>query len=425
MICEHCGHKNKKKAKFCQECGGSLIAAFPAFDDEAAEFDFTPIGGETEALREPRPENATPEQDEYLVGSDYRAPQPNWRNGDTMEMAPLEGDASRRVQQFRVPEETEKKGRGKLIAILIAATLALAGIGIGGYLFMGGSLPQFWLGSAHALPDVVGMNKDAATELLLAQDFDVKIMEVKSDDVPGIVLLMDPRAGRRLSPGSEVVLQVATPRIIPDIIGKTEEEATDALTKEGFTKIRTVKEKSNEEEGTVLSVDPSAGMVAKASMTITMVIAEPYTVPDVVGMDVDDAVALMQEEGYEVSRVEVYSDLPEGTVVSTDPEAGAQLNSGSTVTLNVAKSRAAELIAATHSYLANVGILTVGGTNYEILFPDSGYFEVTYKGDNTTEATLTVMGITTLPDGEVLRGSAKTRVVSFVWNDDNTLAYVA
>ncbi|MCL1798492.1 MAG: PASTA domain-containing protein [Eggerthellaceae bacterium] len=424
MNCPHCGYKNNRKAKFCQECGETLVEPYQAFDEGSPEFDFSPIGADLDPSFGDASEKDLSEEGKYLVGSEYRAPEPNWRSGDTMELPPLEGEDPRRPQQFRVPELEEGRGRGKRIALILAAIAVLAGVAFGGYLFSGGSFPSFDLGNAKGLPDVVGMNKGEASEVLEEQGFTVKVMEVKSDDTPDRVLLMDPSAGRRISPGSEVVLQVATPRVVPDIMGLSQADALVALEKEGLEKVEHLKRKSDEPEGTVLAVDPVAGTVAKASTPIKVTLAEPFTVPDVVGMDLAGAIDALEEEGYEAYQVLVYSDLPEGTVVSSDPAAGTKLASGSTVTISIAKSRAAELIEATQVYLASAGSLAIEGTTYEIVSPDDGYYEVSYQGNNLTQATLTVVGVATLPDGEVVRGAQKQREVTFVWNDDNTLSYI-
>ncbi|WP_246219148.1 transglycosylase domain-containing protein [Phytoactinopolyspora halotolerans] len=60
------------------------------------------------------------------------------------------------------------------------------------------------------------------------------------------------------------------------------------------------------------------------------------TVPDVRGMSEDDAIDALEDEGFSVSvAARINSDLPEGVVVSSDPGAGSETASGTTVQLFV------------------------------------------------------------------------------------------
>ncbi|WP_029088707.1 Stk1 family PASTA domain-containing Ser/Thr kinase [Brevibacterium album] len=63
------------------------------------------------------------------------------------------------------------------------------------------------------------------------------------------------------------------------------------------------------------------------------------TVPDVqTGQDPDEAVALIEEAGFEVETVEAHSDsVPAGRVLGADPAGGAELRPGDTVTLTLSQ----------------------------------------------------------------------------------------
>jgi len=65
---------------------------------------------------------------------------------------------------------------------------------------------------------------------------------------------------------------------------------------------------------------------------------EQVTVPDVVGegLTPDEAQAVLADAGLDWAVVEEESaEHPEGTVLGTDPEAGTQVDAGSTVTIGV------------------------------------------------------------------------------------------
>ena len=62
---------------------------------------------------------------------------------------------------------------------------------------------------------------------------------------------------------------------------------------------------------------------------------DQVTVPTIVGNTATDAQTKLQNAGFEVSTVEVGSDEPAGTVVSSDPAEGTQVDPGSTITISV------------------------------------------------------------------------------------------
>lgn len=353
--------------------------------------------------------------DECLVDSGYTPPAAAWRSGDTMEMPRVEGKAAPKQKEFRAPDPREKKhGRGRVVAIvivlLVAAAAAAAGITY-----------QMELWGGKVVPDVAGMTQADATYQLEGKGFTVRATQVKSDETEGLVLLTDPGSGGRAEEGSEVVIHVAVPRIVPDVVGKTRDEAAKLLEAEDFARVTFAEEKSDTAEGTVLSVTPEAGEKAKASTDITVTVAVSFTVPDVANQPLDAAKAALQEASY-VPEVAYYytEDVPEGTVVGTSPAAGEKLASGSSVTVNVAMSRASVLVPAAKDYLSSIGTISLGGTTYEIVSVD----DVKYTGYNQTSFTVTAAAVTTL-DGETVRGSAKQKSGTIVWDDSDNVVSIS
>ncbi|TDE00479.1 penicillin-binding protein [Jiangella asiatica] len=85
---------------------------------------------------------------------------------------------------------------------------------------------------------------------------------------------------------------------------------------------------------------PEDGFTAPDPSTIRGVSA---TVPDVRGMDADAAIAALGEAGFSASIAgEVNSDLSAGLVVRTDPEAGAEVASGTGVGLYISNGQPEE-----------------------------------------------------------------------------------
>lgn len=477
MICPKCHSENRDDAKFCNECGTSLApgeaeahdegdaapsgplnpASLPEIavegvnvDGEGNRFDPASISadaaddrpGETsggaaegDASPENRPdanpaEGPAPAQrkdeaaktqaidlsgfDECLVDAGYVPPAASWRSGDTMKMPAVEGDgaSSTRQKEFRAPDAPGKKGgKGKTIAIALSIVLVLAAVAAGATYQM-----ELWGG--RMVPDVVGMTQADATYTLEGKGFSARATQVKSDETEGLVLLMDPGAGSRREEGAEVVIHVAAGRAVPEVLGLSEDEAAAALEQEGLDKATFVYEKSDEPKGTVLAIDPAPGEKVRAATPITVTVAQPYTVPDVAGMDPDGALAALEGESLVGSVSYVYSEeASPGSVLGTEPVAGTEVASGTEVSVLVAKSRASELVEAAKALLASGRSVKIDGVDYLISSCDA----VAYEGGDTVSYTITAQPYTYLL-GVMLPLEARAVSGTIVWDADNRIA---
>lgn len=358
---------------------------------------------------------------ECLVDPGYEPPAAAWRSGDTMEMEPVEGGGSGRQKQFRAPDPKEKRRRSSrrktVVALVVVLVLALAAGAAVTY--------QMEIWGGHTVPNVVGKSQADATYELERKGFAVRWTQVKSDDVEGKVLLTDPSAGSRKEAGTEVVIHVSVARTVPSVVGATKDEAAALFEAEEFANVEYQAVKSDEAEGTVLSVEPAAGEKAKASTHIVVQVATPFTVPDVLGKTQEQAeAALADEAGYVADVRWVYTeDMEEGLVASTDPVAGTKLASGSAVTVNLAKSRAKELVSATHTFFQSSGQFAIDGVTYEV---DPDTLDVEYAGDGTTSYSVSARVVETKDylffGTQTLYGDWKTVSGTITWNDQNGIA---
>lgn len=350
--------------------------------------------------------------DEYLPKGTYSAPEPSWRDGGTMRMPRIEEESSINDQKsFRAPEK-KKRGSGVKIALAVILVLALCGAGAAFATY------QMELWGGKVVPDVVGMTQADATNTLQSKGFAVRATQVKSDETEGVVLLMDPGKGGRMQEGGEVVIHVATARQVPAITGMARADAEAALSAEGLDNVTITTQRSDEAEGTVLSVDPAEGQKVRANTAVTVVVAEPYTVPSIANMTQSQATTALQEAGYNPYIEYVYTEeYVEGTVLGTNPGEGERLPSGSDVGIRVAMSRANELVSATQYLLAPGATVVIDGINYDIVSCDS----VTYQGNETTAYTITATPFTYFL-GVKLPLSAQAVSGSITWTADNTIA---
>lgn len=351
--------------------------------------------------------------DEYLPQGSYAVPTPSWRDGGTMRMPRIEEESSINDQKsFRAPDGRKGGRAGLKIVLSIILALLLCGA-IAAF-----ATYQMELWGGKTVPDVVGMTQADATNTLQSKGFSVRSTQVKSDETEGVVLLMDPGSGSRLDEGGEVVIHVAVSRQIPDILGASRADAEAALSAEGLDAVTFTTQRSDEAEGTVLSIDPEVGSKARSTTAVTVVVAEPYTVPSVDGMNQDEASAALEEAGY-VSHVEyVYTeDYQQGTVLGTDPAAGERVSSGSDIAIRVAMSRGTELIGATQWIFSAGNTVIFDGVSYEINSCDN----VTYEGDDTTAYTVTATPYTYLL-GIKVPLDARTISGTITWTSDNLIA---
>lgn len=226
-----------------------------------------------------------------------------------------------------LPERKRRLPRWALALIAVAVVAVAAGIA---YLTYANEL---WGGKT--VPEVVGLTEEDARYRLETAGFAVEVEYRAGDGDFGTVLAVDPDEGVRADPAAGVTLVVAGERVIPSVVGLSEEEATQALYDAGAANVVVARQSSDEAAGTVLAVDPAEGSPFVSDDEITLTVAQPYTVPELEGMSEDEALAALEDVGLSGTVSYVESDAKKGTVVGTDPKAGTEIAGGSEITLSV------------------------------------------------------------------------------------------
>jgi beta-lactam-binding protein with PASTA domain/tRNA A-37 threonylcarbamoyl transferase component Bud32 len=127
------------------------------------------------------------------------------------------------------------------------------------------------------VPNVVNQTYDAAKATLEGLGFKVSRIDEVSDADINTVTKQRPDGGLLLAKGRTVVLTVSSAEVtVPNVVGQTFEQASAALAKVGLTATRVDTESADKPPGTVLSTDPAAGAkVAKSTAVTVAVAAEP------------------------------------------------------------------------------------------------------------------------------------------------------
>ena len=122
---------------------------------------------------------------------------------------------------------------------------------------------------------------------------------------------------------------------VPDVTGKTYEEAQKELNKYDLGIHKSTAPSDTVAKGKIISQDPADGKKVKKHTTVNVVIssgeeAKTTTIPNVVGMSEADAEKALQDKNLVVKKGDpVYSDdVEQGEVVSVSPSEGLARNSG-------------------------------------------------------------------------------------------------
>lgn len=125
---------------------------------------------------------------------------------------------------------------------------------------------------------------------------------------------------------------------IPDVSGKPVDEAQTTLRAAGYNPVIGSTVASNKSRGTVAYTSPAAGSSAAGAATVTLFISDgsgKLTVPDVTGVEVSSAVALLKQIGFTNIRRADGGDLGATDVVnSVNPAVGSAVEPGAQITLD-------------------------------------------------------------------------------------------
>ncbi|MEN8233659.1 MAG: PASTA domain-containing protein, partial [Actinomycetota bacterium] len=222
------------------------------------------------------------------------------------------------------------------------------------------------------VPDVVGQTEADANAAITGAGLSVAKVEAPDDTVPvGGVAAQNPAAGTLVDPGAQVTITVSTgPDVpstvpVPDVTGKTANEALSELEAAGFTVQLEEEDSADVEEGLVIGTNPSAGTEVAPGTTVVVTVSSgppPVVVPDLIGMTADEAEAAAADAGLTITFEEDPEEPdPDGFVVGQDPSAGSPAEPGSEVVAQLSPKTGEPWATLT---LDDRQILTVAGINF-------------------------------------------------------------
>ena len=130
---------------------------------------------------------------------------------------------------------------------------------------------------------------------------------------------------------------------MPDVVGMNEDAAYSLLTGRGLVVRREYVKDENVPDNSVVRQDIPQGTKVKRGDTVTIVVSsgkKTVSVPNVVGMTKEEATSALKDEKLKVTVLENYdSKVEAGHVISQTPAAGSSQLTGSTVTIYVSKGK--------------------------------------------------------------------------------------
>lgn len=219
-----------------------------------------------------------------------------------------------------------------------------------------GTKIQVWVstgleGEEITIPDVSGMSEEEAKETLIAKGFkkaNISVEQKQSDSVDtGLVISTTPEADAKAAEDTKITIYVSTGAgkvTVPNLVGKSQEEAESALSEAGLNGSAS-EEYSDTEAGKVISQEIDSGEKVDKGTTVSYVVSKgkkpekKVTMPPVVGVYQSRAESLLRAAGLSVGKVtSEYSDTDaEGVVISASFNEGDKLNPGTVVNLVVSK----------------------------------------------------------------------------------------
>ena len=135
------------------------------------------------------------------------------------------------------------------------------------------------------------------------------------------------------------VLQTES-RLIPDLVGVSEESAVNTLTDLDLVASVVTEENTTVDEGLVIRTDPNEGSKVRPKDVIRVYVslgAAKVTVPDVANKTSEQAQADLTAAGLAIGSISKQNSpsLAAGSVISTDPAAASEVPEGTTVNLIV------------------------------------------------------------------------------------------
>lgn len=248
------------------------------------------------------------------------------------------------------PTETERK-KNRTAALIGAVCIVLAFLGICFFLYRILFSDLFTKTAEDQVPNVIGKYIENVNESQYPNfKFEVKYWQTSSEYDYGYILDQNPAAGRDAKVGSTIELTVCSgtdDKLMPNLVNLTLQNAKSCLSTMSVNVVVDVDYEESDvyTDGYIIRTEPGYDQPLTDGQKVTLIVSQGSTtklvpVPAMVGMDVDEALALIDEaELNRGSVLTVSSDLPAGTVTFQSVEPDENVKVGTVINLQVSRGK--------------------------------------------------------------------------------------
>ena len=212
---------------------------------------------------------------------------------------------------------------------------------------------------------VVGMEEEEAIAALEAEGIGYEIEREYSDSFEaGTVMSQSIDKGTEMEEGERVKLIISKGQEeadVPNVVGKTLEEAKATLTAAGFVVDEDEEYSEEIEENYIISQTPNGNTTAAKGSTVTIVVSKGEEVkvakvPDLKKKTVTSAESALSEVNLKLGNVsQEYSEtVAEGKVIRQSIEAGTEVKEGTEVDITISKGKEPKTITYTATFSGSI-----------------------------------------------------------------------
>lgn len=309
MLCPHCGHdfgEGMLPAR-CPECG--------------------------------RPPVSSAEKDEFGAKAAKRAAA---SREQARGISQVGAEHERKRKKLTFFSATKHASLGAL-AVGIVAALVCAVVFLGWHV-------ELWGG--RGLEDMTGWSAVRAEKHLRDLGYQVALAEEYSDESQGAVVGQEPSAGSRAEKGSTVTLKVSKERVMPEVVGKSLDEVRK-LFEAMHQEVKTKDVYDDGAAGVVLKASVAPGERLESKKVVELSVSKARELPDLVGKTQEEAERTLEDMGVKakIEFVSAKDDQREGGVVEMSPAKSTKVKAGDMVTLKVAANYVSKIEKAARDIL--------------------------------------------------------------------------
>lgn len=258
--------------------------------------------------------------------------------------------SKRRQAEYEDGYDKDKEKKVIIVAIL-TSLIIIALITLAGLKFLRGDSPV----GGVSVPTFTGITLEQAEEI--ADGLGIKVVKIdeqtseKYDE--GLIIDQNIKEGQKVSKGEEigVIVSGGVPSAdMPDVLGKSEDDATDIIKRISQASIKFEYEvRDGVEHGIVLNQEPKSGTKINDDTIIVLTISEPedvikIKVPNLVGKTEEQAKKEIEKAGLKIGNItEVDSDKVEkGLVVTQTIYAGDEVTENTALGFSISKGNPKE-----------------------------------------------------------------------------------